>query len=748
MNIGKRTIVSLAIGWMLCLFSLQAQISHGGKPLPLSPLRSEKSGWFEEMPAFDVAEELRIDSLNESDLRSGHRFAYKFMTHFTPDNSGIHFVLPDGTKVWRLGIRSAGAFSINLLFTDYRLPEGAQLFLYDPLQRQVLGSFDHRNNSDLNLLPVAPVWGDEVIVEYQEPARVAFKGELTIGEVNHAYRHLRGGPEPKEDQDILYCVPSVSCYAGGENGYDHLGRSVVMLIINGSVSCTGVLMNNSQGDGKPYVLTASHCLNGNFTVVNPDYAHIAGTIVSFFNYDSPLCKPKIKGAEEMSMASMQVRAVNEQHDMALLELLEMPPQHYRPYYAGWNIQAETKPPYACIQHPKTGTKSVAVENDEVKPATFQFQGLFREEAHLLVEQWNEGCTADGSSGAPLFDGSHLVVGALSGGRSYCEQPTEDYFYSLRKVWTASAEPFGQLKHWLDSSAASAELCQGTDPYGDASCQRLSNVLSSGRRDEVENTRLPQTESEPLFGNNSVGVTACLESYDSKGKAQLCGVYLVTPPAGAKYTGLKVKVVVYEGALRPERLLYSESFQPTYCNKLSYEDSFQQTPKSLNVAQESYVHFSQPVAVDGRFYVGYEIEQAPEGCFFSAFNLPKGSSSRNTTWMQVKQQWIEANQYGSSLFNTSLFVDPLIRYAAPSGIQPVETEEVQLIQLADRSQLQIVLPGDVTKATYTIWSADGRLCDSGQLSESRSTLPTHQYPMGVYMVCVSYADKYFTRKMIF
>ena len=38
MNMGKRAIVSLMIGWMLCLFSLQAQISHGGKPLPLSPL--------------------------------------------------------------------------------------------------------------------------------------------------------------------------------------------------------------------------------------------------------------------------------------------------------------------------------------------------------------------------------------------------------------------------------------------------------------------------------------------------------------------------------------------------------------------------------------------------------------------------------------------------------------------------------------------------------------------------------------
>ena len=112
---------------------------------------------------------MRIDSLEQTDLRNGLRFAYKFLTDYTPDNAGIRFTTADGTSVWRLGIHSPGALSINVLFSEYHLPEGAQLFLYDAKQQQVLGAFNHLNNSELGLLPVAPIEGDSLIIEYQEP---------------------------------------------------------------------------------------------------------------------------------------------------------------------------------------------------------------------------------------------------------------------------------------------------------------------------------------------------------------------------------------------------------------------------------------------------------------------------------------------------------------------------------------------------------------------------------------------------
>ena len=186
----------------LCLFlsvSVKAQISHGGQPLPLTATKSLTEDMFIIMPPFDLAEQLR--------LRSGFRFAYKFMTDYRPENSGVRFTLPDGTKVWRLGIRSEGALSLNVMFSEYHLPKGARVFLYNNDQSEVLGSFNHLNNSERSILPVAPIQGDELIIEYQEPMEAAFPGKLAVGEVNHGYRKFRIS-EPQPDFAAFQCMPA------------------------------------------------------------------------------------------------------------------------------------------------------------------------------------------------------------------------------------------------------------------------------------------------------------------------------------------------------------------------------------------------------------------------------------------------------------------------------------------------------------------------------------------------------------
>ena len=55
-----------AIGLLMTL-PLVAQVSHGGHPLPLSALRSAESDWLVEMPAFDLAEQLRIVGFTQCD---------------------------------------------------------------------------------------------------------------------------------------------------------------------------------------------------------------------------------------------------------------------------------------------------------------------------------------------------------------------------------------------------------------------------------------------------------------------------------------------------------------------------------------------------------------------------------------------------------------------------------------------------------------------------------------------------------
>lgn len=732
---------------------MQAQISHGGKPLPWNAvsgaqLRSAGNDLFIEMPAFDVEEELRIDSLNESDLRGGYRFAYKFITDYSRNNSGINFSLPDGTRVWRLGIRSKGALSINVLFTKYKIPEGAQIFLYSPDRSHILGAFNHLNNSESGILPVAPVQGDELIIEYQEPAKASFRGELTVGEVNHAYRDLKGD-EPRPNSSDYKGISALSCYVSEGSPYEPLGRSVVMMLIDGTIACTGTMINNTENDGKPYLLTASHCLNKSFTVSNPDYQQVAGRIVFFFNYDSPTCNTLMRGTEEMSVASAKNIAINEQTDLALLELLQRPPVYYQPYYAGWNATLTSNLPYAGIHHPGGTVKRISWSESNIEQATFNTIGThFNDNSHWWVKKWSDGYTTKGSSGSALFDSNGYVIGALSGGRSNPEEPFNDFYYALSQTWTISKETDKQLKCWLDPSNTNELLCEGLDPYGQNHCLKLSNVEATGLQESIEMTPISATNTEPLFGNNSLGITEYAEAYNVTGKALVYGAYFTAPSVTGNYKELNVEVTVYNGTDKPQTLLHTEMFRPSYQNLNTANGSFQETEKPLNRAQETYIHFSEPVTVEGTFYIGYKIT-APEGTTFAVYNLPKGKTTKNTAWINYNNKWIEATAYPQNPFSTSLYIDPVLQYEKIVSNEKIkEKNPVHIYVEAENKTIRVLLPPNIETADFSLLSTDGKVLQYSRIQNNQSSIPVSINGQGVYLVKILYNNKCYIQKIIF
>lgn len=480
----RKAILHLLFLLIATSFSL-AQISYGGYPLPrdITSLRkmSTRSDFplFVSLPSFDLQEQLRMDEFEAGDLRNGYRFAYKFITDYTPENSGMLYTLDNGTKVWRLGIHSEGALSLNLLFTTFRIPPGASLFIYDPDRQQILGSFNHLNKSSQKAFQVSPILSEDIIIEYQEPVDAPFKGEITIGEVNHGYRSFRIS-EPMPDKAAYWCMPPLACYEDTTKKFDEISQSVVLLIINGTTSCTGVLTNNTANDRRPFMLTASHCLNNQFTNPSTDYDAVAATLITYFNYNSPLCSPVEPGVTTQTMSSSYCRAINENTDMALLELAETPPQSYRPYYAGWNALDQGIPSYAGIHHPGGSVKRLNLCNGKVTLTSYKVSGAnFDANAHWKIARWNTGCTAGGSSGSPLFDANNKIIGCLTGGASTCSNPNNDYYYALKASWDSKADSSKQLKCWLDPIGSTQLLCEGFDPYtSTAITQTTKNPLKN------------------------------------------------------------------------------------------------------------------------------------------------------------------------------------------------------------------------------------------------------------------------------
>lgn len=713
-----------------------AQISHGGKPLPYITLKSSLQSFFQEMPPFDIEAEIKADSLAQNSLRSGFRFAYKFITDFTPANSGQIFYLADGTKVWRLGIRSTNAYSLNLLFTEYEVPEGAQLFLYSPDQSQILGSFNHLNNSELGLLPIAPIYGEELIIEYQEPAGVDFAGRLKVGEVNHGYHDLRGS-EPGTNLAKYYCMPSTICVQDTTEKYDEITRSVVLLIINGTTLCTGALVNNTQNDGTPYLLTASHCLNDRFNITNPDYAQIAGTIISFFNYESPFCSFPLRGTEEMSMASTIYRAVNEKTDMTLLELLETPPIYYRPYYAGWTISESPLPPFLNIHHPGGSVKRINYCTKNIKLTSYGGTFNFNANSHWIVEEWATGSTAGGSSGSPLFDANNRIIGSLTGGESTCTSPKNDLFFAIHKSWTSGNADSTNLKPWLDPKGEQT-LCDGLDPYRNNKAVEISNIADPISRELFETTYLHPPDSGLQFGVNSLKTVEYAEAFTVSGEVTLYGAYFVTPEIKNAH-GLSIEVNVYGNTSNdgPSDHLYSTSFNPTYTNLSIIDSSFQQTSKPLSRAQESFIKFDESITISNKFYIGYKIT-ALENDTFAVYNLPSKAVPQNTAWIKYQNRWIENTTHPVNPFKSSLFITPVVKYKNP----PVHNNTIQANPLeiritTDRTarKITIHLPLSAITAKYELFSIDGRIIQNGFLTNDRNDLTVQQ--SGIFILRISH-----------
>ncbi|MDR2475111.1 MAG: lysyl endopeptidase, partial [Bacteroidales bacterium] len=377
-----------------CLFlstMLSAQQSYGGRPdlfssdAPGGMLRVGGS-FFIDMPRFDVEEMLREDSINQTFDSRSLRYAKKFQVNINRTNAGVCYLTANNTTVWRIGIRSRGAYSLNVLFSGFRLPEGAKMFLYNADQSMTLGAFTAKNNRDDGLFPVAPVAGDELIVEYHEPDTAAFTGLFTITEVNHDYINVTGGAlKSRPSRPLLTntCHSDQIC----RDDLDNEAQAVVLLSINGNIFCTGSLLNNTSQDAAPYLLTSCHCLEG-----SKPYEETARTVVVFFNYQSPTCNSDIRGVEEMSMASATLRAADKELDLALLELDSVPPEDFRPYYLGWNIEPTPSYPFMGIHQPNGGVKKVTQSNyplttiENYNVAGYHFLELYK------VQAWNEGTT--------------------------------------------------------------------------------------------------------------------------------------------------------------------------------------------------------------------------------------------------------------------------------------------------------------------------------------------------------------------
>lgn len=358
---------------------------------------------------------------------------------------------------WRLLVSSPGAKSLNLGFAEYILPEGAALYLSTDNDRY--GPFTAADNELHKQLWTPILAGDELLIELEVPTDKRDEVQLYLTDVNHDYVDVQKSISQS-------CNLDVAC--GAENGfgivdrYRDVIRSVAVYSIGGRSICTGVLVNNTNQDGRPLFLTADHC--GVFPSLAP-------TVVAYWNYENSNCRPPNSaasgsagnGLRNIANSGAIYRAGFEPSDFTLLEFDDPVNPRANAFFAGWSaLDAPPTDTLISVHHPNTEEKRISFSfRDAIR--TNGGNGFPVADGRLFyVPQWDIGTTERGSSGAPLFDRDHRVRGQLFGGAAQCGNQEYDLYGTLATSWTGGGTPDTRLSDYFDPCGTGALVSDGLE----------------------------------------------------------------------------------------------------------------------------------------------------------------------------------------------------------------------------------------------------------------------------------------------
>ena len=238
------------------------------------------------------------------------------------------------------------------------------------------------------------------------------------------------------------CNVDVACPLGAD--WQNEKRGVVILLSGGSGFCTGSLINDTANDCRPYVLTAAHCSAGSGTAFG-------------FNFERQACGAGDPGAPTTQMISgATVRGDDASSDFTLLEMSALPPATFGFYLNGWSRDPGPAATTWVIHHPSGDVKKISHDAD---PPT---DGLQWGATHWRIGQYEEGTTEPGSSGAPLLDQNHRIVGQLHGGTASCSSLTYDEYGKVSASWGGGGTAGTRLSDWLDPLGTGAIVWEGLD----------------------------------------------------------------------------------------------------------------------------------------------------------------------------------------------------------------------------------------------------------------------------------------------
>lgn len=398
-------------------------------------------------------------------LGAGPEYFGEFVkTNFSDENLNHWEDLGNGEYACKIELITEDATSLNFILTDVALSNSARIITYNPNKPDFKVTYQRAQISSNNTLTTFPIDGNiqHVVIISPTPQIEHFKADKAI----------YGTKSTDGFEDSGNCNINANCPEG--EGFRQQQKATNIILVGGNGRCTGTLVNNSLNDGKPYVISAAHCIPAN-----------PNTISSWafgFGYESPDCNNQEVAPVSFTGGQLITYLPAPTHDAALILLDNQPSHPNGVYYAGWNTELAPPPSARVFHHPSGDIKKISVQNSAITEAPYlEDPGDFQTWRVL----WDEGTTEGGSSGSALLNEDGKIIGTLTGGRASCTNTSEpDYFAPLKTAFEyCPSDSSISYAPWLDPSLSKILDLDGMDPSAskpsfDLAIAGISNIPKS------------------------------------------------------------------------------------------------------------------------------------------------------------------------------------------------------------------------------------------------------------------------------
>ncbi|MCU1306758.1 MAG: hypothetical protein JWN45_1453 [Acidobacteriaceae bacterium] len=392
---------------------------------------------------------------DERQIRNGERRirgGVMRQVKISPDKDGEWIEVEPGTRVWRLEIVSPEARGLRLHLANVVLGSGSQLFIHDGNASNATDVYQSPNVPRSREIFSSPTRAESITIELVRQGEAQTSGgTLEIVGVGHLYR---GVSDPTTIVPAGACNLDASCYPDWDHTGDSVGRTNY---VSGQYVyyCSGALINNNSGDFSPLFLTAAHCGIDSTT---------AASLNILWKYKTISCNgpenygPSTNGANFLATSAGS--------DSTLLEITGSLPLGLT--WAGWSIATpNVGDAITGIHHPETSYRRISFGNTIAdNPSQPQFHAV----------RFTGGTVEPGSSGSPLFNDKHEIIGQLYGGNASCGTPSGEVIYGkLATSYSLFKDASGN--NYLESGL-------GDDRFGDISSRLLAPVIQTGTTDKL------------------------------------------------------------------------------------------------------------------------------------------------------------------------------------------------------------------------------------------------------------------------